>query len=112
MSVVERYLAAIVAHDWDALRDCIADDVERIGPFGDTYNGRDAYAAVLAGLMPTLVDYSMDVHRVVQAGPVAVAELTETMTWDGKRVATPEALVVDLDPDGRIRRINIYIQRP
>lgn len=111
MNVVERYLAAIAGHDWDALRACVADDVVRVGPFGDTYTGRDGYVGFLAGLMPTLVDYSMDVHRVVEAGPVALAELTETMTWDGERVSTPEALVFDVGPDDRIRRIGIYIRR-
>jgi limonene-1,2-epoxide hydrolase len=111
VNAVERYLAAIVGHDWVTLRDCVAEDVMRIGPFGDTYTGREAYAAFLAELMPTLVDYSMEIHRVADAGAVVVAELTETMTWDGERVVTPEALVFDLGPDGRIGRIRIYIQR-
>lgn len=109
---VERYLRAITAFDWDALRDCVTGDVVRIGPFGDTYTGRDAYVGFLSGLMPTLVDYSMDVHRVVDAGPVVTAELAETMTWDGERVVTHEALVFDVTDDDRIRRIAIYIQPP
>lgn len=112
MTVVGRYLRAIVAFDWDALLACLDPEVVRVGPFGDTYTGRDAYVAFLSGLMPTLVDYSMDVHRVVDAGRVVTAELTETMTWDGERVVTHEALVFDITPDDRIRRIAIYIQPP
>jgi limonene-1,2-epoxide hydrolase len=112
MTAVERYLRAIVAFEWDALRDCVTDDVVRVGPFGDTYTGRDAYVAFLSGLMPTLVDYSMDVHRVVEAGRVVTAELTATMTWDGARVVTHEGLVVDVGAGGRIRRRAIYIQPP
>jgi limonene-1,2-epoxide hydrolase len=112
MNAVERYLRAVVACDWPALRACLTDDVVRVGPFGDTYTGRDAYIAFLSGLMPTLVDYSMDVHRVVDAGRVVTAELTETMTWDGERVVTHEALVFDATDDDRIRRITIYIQPP
>lgn len=112
VDAVERYLRAIVAFDWDALRDCVTDDVVRVGPFGDTYTGREAYVAFLSGLMPTLVDYSMDVHRVVDAGRVATAELTEAMTWDGERVVTHEALLFDVTEDNRIRRVTIYIQPP
>ena len=112
MNAVERYLAAVVAFDWHTLRACVTDDVVRIGPFGDRYTGRDAYAGFLTGLMPTLVDYSMDVHRVGDAGRVVTAELTETMTWDGERVVTHEALVFDVTADDRIRRITIYIQPP
>jgi limonene-1,2-epoxide hydrolase len=108
---VERYLAALQHHDWDALAGSLRHDVQRVGPFGDTYHGRDAYLAFLRGLLPTLADYSMDVHRVVEAGEVVTVELTESMTWDGARVVTPEALVFDLDRDGRIARIRIYIQR-
>jgi limonene-1,2-epoxide hydrolase len=112
VNAVERYLAAVVAFDWHTLRACVTDDVVRIGPFGDRYTGRDAYVGFLTGLMPTLVDYSMDVHRVVDAGPIVTAELTETMTWDGERVVTHEALVFDVTADDRIRRITIYIQPP
>lgn len=110
-NVVERYLAAIVAFDWRALRECLSADVVRVGPFGDTYAGRDEYVAFLTGLMPTLVDYSMDVHRITDAGRVVVAELTESMTWDGSEVVTPEALVFDLDDEGCIDRVRIFIQQ-
>lgn len=109
--VVERYLAALAVHDWDALRSCLAVDVERVGPFGDTYRGREEYSSFLAGLVPSLVDYSLDIDRILPAGDVVVAELTESMTWDGKRVVTPEALVFDIDDAGRIARIRIFIQR-
>jgi hypothetical protein len=112
MSVVDRYLASLVAHDWDALRDCLAPGVVRIGPFGDTYTPREAYLAFLSGLMPRLPNYSLAVHRVVSAGEVVVAEISETLDVDGAPRETPEALLFDLDGDGRIARITIYTQRP
>ena len=40
--------------------------------------------------MPKLPGYSMQVHRVVGDGPVAVAELTETVEVDGAPVVTPD----------------------
>ena len=36
-TVVERYLERLVAHDWEAMAACLAEDVVRVGPFGDTY---------------------------------------------------------------------------
>ena len=110
-SVVERYLDRLVAHDWAALATCLADDVVRVGPFGDTYTPRDAYVAFLSELMPSLPGYSMRVERVVTTGRVTVVELTETVEMAGAPVHTPEALVFDVDEDGRIAHIAIYIQR-
>ena len=98
----------MVAHDWGAMSDCVADDLVRTGPFCDTYNGKDEYVSFISGLMPTLPDYAMKVDRVVYADGVAVAELTESV--DG--TDTPESLVFDFADDGRIARISIYIQRP
>jgi len=98
----------MVAHDWEAMAACITDDVERTGPFGDVYRGKDAYVAFISELLPSLGGYAMKVDRVVYAGPVAMAELTESV----EGTDTPESLVFDLADDGRIRRISIYIQRP
>jgi hypothetical protein len=98
----------MVAHDWDAMAACVTDDVERTGPFCDVYRGKDAYVAFISELLPALGDYAMKVDRVVYAGRMAMAELTESV--DG--TDTPESLVFDLADDGRIARISIYIQRP
>jgi ketosteroid isomerase-like protein len=109
--VVERYLAALVAHDWAAAEACLAVDAVRIGPFGDTFTPRSAYLDFLRDLMPKLPGYSMEVHRVMGSGPVVVAELTETVEVDGAPMVTPEVLVYDLDEDGLIARVAVYIQR-
>jgi ketosteroid isomerase-like protein len=110
--VVERYLDAIIAHDWDTLASCLADDgFARVGPWGDEYRDKAEYAAFIADLMPKLPGYEMRVDRVTYSADqrVAVAELTETVDVDGRRHATPEALVFDLDGE-RIRRIQVFIQ--
>jgi ketosteroid isomerase-like protein len=109
--VVERYLRAVADHDWSTLSDCLAEDVVRIGPFGDTYTPKAPYVAFLEELMPSLEGYSMDVERIVDAGPVILAELTETVEMAGKVYVTPEALVFDLDADGRIAKVDIFIKR-
>jgi ketosteroid isomerase-like protein len=111
--IVEHYLAAVVAHDWDALSSCLREDVVRVGPYRDEYRGRDDYVAFLAELMPTLPGYSMDIARVTYTneGHLAFAELAETVTVDGRPLRTEESLVFELDGDGgRIEHIDIYIK--
>jgi ketosteroid isomerase-like protein len=111
MDVVERYLDAIASHDWDTLRECVAEDVVRVGPYLDRYEGRDAYVAFIADTIPRLRGYEMRVDRVTYANEVlAFAELSETVEIDGKPVRTSEALVFELDRDGRIAHIEIFIQ--
>ena len=110
--VVEDYLAAVVAHDWDVVRACLREDVVRNGPFRDEYRGRDEYVAFLSELMPSLAGYSMDVARVTytDGGRLAFAELAETVTVDGSPLRTEESLVFELDPDQRIEHIDIFIK--
>jgi|HubBroStandDraft_1064217.scaffolds.fasta_scaffold750718_1 ketosteroid isomerase-like protein len=110
-TVVERYLERLVAHDWEAMAACLAEDVVRVGPFGDTYTPRDTYVAFLTELMPALPGYSMRIDRVLSSGPTVLVELTEFVDIDGSPLETPEALVFDLDADDRIVHIAIYIQR-
>ena len=103
--VVERYLEALTSHDWDGLRDCLSDDVVRVGPYNDEYLGADAYVAFLSALMPTLPDYSMDVARVTYVDDRAYVELAETVGG----VRTDEALVFEIS-DERIVRVDVYIK--
>lgn len=114
--VVERYLDAIMAHDWEAFASCLSDDgFVRVGPWGDTYRGKAEYVAFIADLMPKLPGYEMRVDRVTYSADrgVAFVELTETVDVDGGRHATPEAILFDLDGEEenpRIRRIQVFIQ--
>jgi len=110
-TVVERYLDRLVAHDWDAMAACLAQDVVRVGPFGDTYSPRDTYVAFLSALMPSLPGYSMQVDRVVSSGRTVLVQLTEFVDVGGSPLETPEALVFDLDAQDKIAHIAIYIQR-
>ena len=107
-TVVERFLASMAAHDWEAMGDCVTDDVHRVGPYGDVYDGKAEYVEFISKLLPTLPGYVMQVDRVTYAGDgrLAFAELSETV--DGVR--TPEALVFGLD-GGRIKEIAIYISK-
>jgi ketosteroid isomerase-like protein len=113
--VVERYLDAIVGHDWDAFAACLSDEgFTRVGPWGDEYPDKGEYVAFIADLMPKLPGYEMRVDRVTYSAEerVAVAELTETVDAEGRRHPTPEAVVFDLDggSNGHIRRIQVFVQ--
>ena len=111
--IVERYLRAIVSHDWGVVDECIADDIVRVGPYGDRYAGRDEYLAFIADLMPKLEGYAMRLDRVTYASEtLAFVELSETVEMHGKPMVTPEVLVFELAGDGRIARVEIYIQTP
>jgi hypothetical protein len=109
-TIAETYLERMVAHDFEAMAACLAEDVVRVGPFGDVYTPRDVYVAMLSTLMPSLPGYAMAVERVIAADDLIVVELTETVEVDGKPLLTPEALVFELDGDGLIAHISIYIQ--
>jgi ketosteroid isomerase-like protein len=109
--VVERYLKALIAHDWEAFAACLADEVVRVGPFGDTYSPKAPYVDYISKLMPSLQGYAMEIERVIDAGPAVVVELSETVEIGGETIVTPETLVFDLDVDGLIQKIDIYIKR-
>jgi ketosteroid isomerase-like protein len=111
-NIVETYLEKMVAHDFDAMAACLAENVVRVGPFGDTYTPRGPYVAMLSELMPSLPGYSMRIDRVVEIEKhqVVLVELTEFVEVNGEPLETPEALVFDLDKDGLIAHISIYIQ--
>jgi ketosteroid isomerase-like protein len=111
--IIERYLDAIASHDWAVVDGCIADDITRVGPYGDRYVGRDDYMAFIVDVMPRLPGYAMERHRVSYLGDgLAYAELSETTTLDGKSMVTSEVLVFALDGDRRIARVDIFIQTP
>ena len=112
--VVERYLDAIAAQDWEVVRALVSDQVVRLGPYGDTFRGRAAYVSYLAQLMPTLEGYAMDLTRVtyLDDGRRAFAELTEHVTMNGKPTVTAEVLIIDLDEARQVSRIEIYIRQP
>jgi ketosteroid isomerase-like protein len=113
VDIVERYLDAIATHDWGVVDECIADDIVRVGPYGDRYAGRGDYMAFIADLMPKLRGYAMKVERVTYVGDVrAYAELSETVELDGRPMRTPEVLVFELTGDDRIVRVDVFIQTP
>ena len=113
MDVVERYFAAMTAHDWDALRACLADDFSRDGPYPEhAWRDPDEYVAFVRGLLPGLRNHGVSVTRVSTRGDVAYAELTETVELDGRQSTVRIANVFELAADGRIRHVEVFVRRP
>jgi len=110
--VIERFLEAMVTHDWREVGACVAPDVVRVGPYGDTYRGRQSYVAFLAGTLPSLPGYRMQLDRVTYAagGTLGFAELSETVTVDGAPLTTPESLVFEIGPSGLIESVSVYVK--
>ncbi len=112
MEILERYFQALRTQDWDVLDSCLAEDVHRTGPYLDDVRGKQAYVKFLSGVIPTLNNYELRVHRVRELGPAsAVAELSEALDVDGVHTEFPEVILFDFDEDGAIVRIDIYIKQ-
>ena len=107
--MVDRYLSALAAHDWDAVTATLAPDVTRMGPYRDEYHGRDAYTKFLAATVSGLGGYRLDVDRVLGAGPTVTVELRETVDDGDARLETSEAVIFDTD-DGLITHVAVYLQ--
>jgi hypothetical protein len=113
MKALEQYLEALRDHDWPRLGQCVADDLVRTGPFRDVVRGRRAYVEFLAGVVPSLRNYALEVFRIrrLEDG-AALVELSETVDQEGVRNETPELLLFEFDAQGLIQRIDIYVKRP
>lgn len=111
--IVERFLDRYNARDFDALAECFSPtDFHRVGPYGDRIDSGAAYVAFLREVVPTLgARYRLVTERVVSAGRVAVAEVTEEYEVDGELRRTPEVILFDLDTDDRITGMRLYVQR-
>ncbi len=112
ISRVEAYLAALGAGSWSELEATLAEDVVRVGPYGDRVEGSAAYAAFLEEVVTSLPGYQLEIKRVRAVGEDVLVELAETIDSDGGRLRTEEALVLSVDSTGAIARLDVYIQSP
>jgi ketosteroid isomerase-like protein len=107
---VHRYLDALARQAWDDLTATVAPDIERIGPYGDNFHGRDAYIEFLRSMLAALSGYELRVERVLVVDATIVVELNETVDAEGGRLRTDEAIVFDV-ADDLITRIAVYLQK-
>jgi hypothetical protein len=111
-SVTASYLHAMARLDWDGVSACLSDDVLRRGPYGDDYEGAQAYVSFLERTIPSLPGYRMDIDRISELdGQRAMAEVRETIDLEDGPLVTYESLVLDADAHGRLKEICIYIRQ-
>ena len=113
MPVVEDFLERYNSQDWDALAQCFSrTGFHRVGPYGDTIDDSAEYVSFLSRVVPTLGEtYQLELVRVIYADRAATAELIEHFEVDGELRKTPEVIVYDLDADGLIASMHLYVQR-
>jgi hypothetical protein len=113
MPVVEDFLECYNARDWPGLAGCFSPiEFHRVGPYGDTIDSSEEYVSFLARVVPTLGEtYRLELVRVFYADRAATAELVEHFEVNGEVRRTPEVIVFDLDPDGLITSMHLYVQR-
>jgi limonene-1,2-epoxide hydrolase len=107
--VVQRYLAGLAAHDWNAVAASLAPDVERLGPYNDDFRGREEYAAFLERTISALAGYELEVDRVIADGSRVAVELSETVDDKDARLRTDETVVFDV-AGGSIVRVAVFLQ--
>lgn len=109
-AIVRNYFDALVANNWDRLASLLAADVVRNGPYRDNFEGRDEYVEFLRSTFASLKDYDLKIHSIAGDDRTAVAEITETVTMHGARLATDEAIVSDVR-GSVITRVGVYLQQ-
>jgi ketosteroid isomerase-like protein len=107
--VVQRYLDGLAHGDWEALRACLAPEVERVGPYRDTFRGRREYAEFLQNTVSALSGYELVIVDMIADGNRVAVELTETVDDGDARLHTDETVVFDV-AGGLIARVAVYLQ--
>ena len=76
--VVRAYLAALNAHDPDAVAALVSSDFynEHTSTRGESVRGRDAYRARLDGFLASMTELHYEVERLAADGPVVVVAYT------------------------------------
>jgi SnoaL-like domain len=111
--VLDDYFEALRTQDWSRLATCLADDVHRVGPYGDVVRGKREYVEYLSRVIPKLANYDLRVARVrALDARAAVAELCEIADLNGVRTEFPEVILFELDAAGAIAGIDIYLKQP
>jgi ketosteroid isomerase-like protein len=108
---VSAFLAAQTAHDWDGVADLLAVDIVRVGPDEARAEGRDAYLGYLQAVHASMTGFRYEILRLVYSANrrVALVEIHEQLVQaDGEPLAVTEAMVFDIDGEGRIAHLSVY----
>jgi limonene-1,2-epoxide hydrolase len=114
MSAVEDYLKALSEREWGRLPEVFVEEgLVRSGPFADVIYGTDAYVSFLREVCSPFESYGLDVHRISRSGDrIVFAEIDEVIGRNGATDSFPEVLLFELDEEGKIRYVSVFMKRP
>lgn len=111
-ATLARYIEGMKVHDWRVVRASLADRFERIGPFPEHhFTDPDVYTQFLADLLPTLEGHSVEITRVRTIGDVTYVTIREGVRVTDTEITSYVLMACDLDGDGRITRIEVFLRR-
>jgi hypothetical protein len=115
MGAVEDYITYYGARQWQQLRTVFDHlDFKRTG-YNDLFTDADKYVDFLEEIVPTFgADYQLEIERIVYTPgeKVAFAQFVEHLELKGAMTDIPETIIFDLNDDGLIRRMSLYIKQP
>jgi hypothetical protein len=116
MGAVEDYISYYGSHQWEKLRTVFDRvDFKRTGPYLDVFTDVDKYVDFLEEVVPTMgADYELQIERIVYTpgAKVAFGQLIEHLELEGVMTDIPETIIFDLNDDGLIRRMSLYLKQP
>jgi hypothetical protein len=89
-------------------------DFKRTG-YNDLFTDVDKYVDFLEEIVPTMgADYALETERIVYAPgeKVAFGQFIEHLEVKGVMTDIPETIVFDLNDEGLIRRMSLYLKQP
>lgn len=99
------------ASGWDGIAALVAiDEFLRVGPFKDTMDW-PAYAEFLTA-WATGSYWECSFRRLTEHGHLVVLELEERMVPGDHEGAVNSASIFEFGDDGRLRRLDVYLQMP
>ena len=109
-TAVEAYLAALNAHDADAVAACVAPGFvnEHTSHGAVSRVGRDAYRAALDGFLDRFADLHYEPERFVVEGPHCAVPYRMTAVVDGRPIDVRGVFVLVVDDVGTIARRTDY----
>jgi hypothetical protein len=115
MDAVEDYISYCGAHQWQQLRTVFDHSGFTRTGYADLFTDVDKYVDFLEEIVPTLgADYQLQIEPIVYAPgeKVAFAELIEHLELEGVMTDLPETIIFDVNDEGLIRRMSLYLKQP
>ena len=115
MGAAEDYISYYGAREWQQMRTVFDhSDFKRTG-YNDVFTDPDEYVDFLEEIVPTMgADYELKIERIVYAPgeKVAFGQFIEHLELKGSMTDLPETIIFDLNDEGLIRRMSLYLKQP